>query len=180
MSHISVVLGLEYHHSIMNKLWGHWYRTNIQMVIFQCIICNNHPERFQDDKPLPPLSKFYIGANHQSWLEGTQMSNRDKFYDIGLISKSSIESYRYGRSQDNWTNGDPEGEVKGIYTWINSSSGQLQMILWGPGLSYIFIKSIHSIERWRKVSWYVSPTLQVRIMGEILTHTPHQISTLLQ
>ena len=28
MSHIADVLGLEHHHPIMNKLWGHGYQTN--------------------------------------------------------------------------------------------------------------------------------------------------------
>ena len=39
---------------------------------------------------LPPPSPSDIGTNHQDFLVGTQMSNRDKADNIGRISKSSI------------------------------------------------------------------------------------------
>ena len=38
MSHIDAVLGLEYHHPIMNKLWGHGDQTNRQTENDDCIV----------------------------------------------------------------------------------------------------------------------------------------------
>ena len=51
------------------------------------------------------------------------------------------------------------------------------MTPWGPRLSYLFIKSRKFRGIWRERWWYISPTLQTRIMDAFWTHNNHQIST---
>ena len=111
----------------------------------------------------PPSLPWRYSTVKKSWTyrKGQYCANRD------------------GRSQENLPNGHPEGR-KGVNHWGTSSLGNLHMTPRGPGLSYLFIESIHLRGRRRYGGQYISTTLQARIMDEGWTQTLHHLSTWLR
>ena len=145
------------------------------MGIFQNIIRINHPERFQEDTIPPHLPTKNMNNPPRFPCRYLNVNQRESGW-YWTYRKGQYCAYIYGRSQGKLPNGNPEGEGKGVYRQGTSSSGKLHMTPWGPGLSYLFIKSIQLRGRWIDGGWYVSPTIQVRMMDAVWNQTPHQVS----
>ena len=89
-----------------------WIMSLLNTEIFQNTIRNNLLEIFQEDTPTNPLPAWQRNEPPSLPCIYSNVQWSKSGWDI-IDSKGLHCAYRYGRNQENWRNGHPEGEGNG-------------------------------------------------------------------